>query len=148
MPKSVFNFNSKEVLDEAIAYLLPRMPGGLKTTTVDDVKLCVEARDSGHMDEFREELNNFNELRRLDKLTAKVISTLTSIVKENKNHTLRLMNGDLVRLSPDNARKIVSIHDQLDHRENQAALRMMVIESKKSHEAAIQFCLEKTKETE
>jgi hypothetical protein len=148
MAKSVFNFKSKEVLDEAMGYLLPRMPGGLKITTVDDVKLCVEARDSDHMAEFREELNNFKELRRLDMLTAKVISTLTSIVKENINHTIRLMNGDLIRLSPDNARKFISIHDQLDHRENQAALRMMVIESKKSHEAAIQFCLEKTKETE
>jgi len=148
MVKSVFNFKSKEVLDEAMSYLLPRTPGGLKITTIDDVKLCIEARDSDHMAEFREELNNFKELRRLDQLTAKVISTLTSIVKENINHTIRLMNGDLVRLSPANASKIISIHDQLDHQDNQAALRMMVIESKKSHEAAIQFCLEKTKETE
>jgi hypothetical protein len=32
--------------------------------------------------------------------------------------------------------------------ENQVALRTMVIESRKTHEAAIQFCLGKLKETE
>lgn len=145
MKKVAFKFKSKQMLDEALGYILPRI-GGCTTKSRNESELVIEA-DEEKINEMRELIKEFNERRKFDALTIKVISTLTSTIKEDKNRTIRLMNGDLIRLSPSNAKALVSIHDELSE-ENQAALRMMIIENKQSHEAAIQFCLEKTKETE
>lgn len=145
MKKVAFKFKDKQMLDEALGYILPKV-GGCAFTTRNDSELVVEALQV-KIDEMRGLIKEFNERRKFDALTIKVISTLTSTIKEDKNRTIRMMNGDLVRLSPSNAKALVSIHDELSE-ENQAALRMMIIENKQSHEAAIQFCLEKTKETE
>jgi hypothetical protein len=57
------------------------------------------------------------------------------------------MDGDVIRLSPTHAQAVIATHDALSE-ENQVALRTMVIESRKTHEAAIQFCLDQLKETE
>lgn len=147
MKKVAFKFKDKQMLDEALGYILPKIGGcAFTTTTRNDSELVVEALQD-KIDEMRGLIKEFNETRKFDALTVKVISTLTSTIKEDKNRTIRMMNGDLVRLSPSNAKALVSIHDELSE-ENQAALRMMIIENKQSHEAAIQFCLEKTKETE
>lgn len=146
MKKVAFKFKNRQTVDEALGYILPRLGGGSALTVRNESEIVIESYQD-RIDEMRELVKEFVERKKLDALTVKVISTLTSTIKEDKNRTIRLMNGDLVRLSPANAKSLVFIHDELSE-ENQAALRMMIIENKQSHEAAIQFCLEKTKETE
>jgi hypothetical protein len=78
--------------------------------------------------------------------TAKVIKTLAETAV-GTGKTIRLMDGDVIRLSPTHAQAVIATHDVLSE-ENQVALRTMVIENRKTHEAAIQFCLDQLKETE
>jgi proline racemase len=147
MPTLIYKFSSKEQLDETLGHLLPRI-GGIKILSVPsaDHKISIECRDSEQVDEIRSLLKSFNEKKNLDIKTNRLVKILGETAV-GEGRMMRLINGDLIRLIPSNARSIIQVHDQLSE-ENQYALRAMIIESKKTHEAAIQFCLENTKETD
>lgn len=134
-------------MDEAIQYLLCRTAGiRIKNIpSATDAKLSVECHESD-VEEIRSLMKQLKESIWFSSLSAKTIKVLLEAA-HGEGKMLRLINGDLVRLTPSNAKSLIRIHDQLSE-ENQVALRTMMIESKKTHEAAIQFCLDKTKETE
>jgi len=146
MPTLIYKFSSKEQLDETIGYLLPRM-AGIKILSVPSTehKISIECRTE-QIEEIRSLLKSLIEKKNLDIKTSKLVKILGETA-DGEGRMMRLMNGDLIRLTPSNARSIIRLHDQLSE-ENQYALRAMIIESKKTHEAAIQFCLENTKETD
>lgn len=134
-------------MDEAIQYLSCRMADiRMKNIpSATDVKLSVECHKS-NIEEIRSLMTQLKESIWFSSLSAKTIKVLIEAA-QGEGKMLRLFNGDLVRLTPSNAKSFITVHDQLSEK-NQFALRTMMIESKKTHEAAIQFCLDKTKETE
>lgn len=147
MPTIIYSFKTRERMDEAIQYLSCRMAGirmkSIPSTT--DAKLSVECYESD-VEEIRSLMKQLKESIWFSSLSAKTIKVLLEAA-QGEGKMLRLVNGDLVRLTPSNAKSLIKIHDQLSE-ENQVALRTMMVESKKTHEAAIQFCLDKTKETD
>lgn len=148
MPTLIYKFKNKERLDEAVNYLLCRV-AGMKLRTVpsaSEFKLAVECNHADVADEVRANIKRLNETHKLNETTAKIIKMLSETIA-GSGRTIRLMDGDVIRLTPAHASAIVCVHDQLSE-ENQVALRTMVIENRKTHEAAIRFCLEQTKETE
>lgn len=148
MPTIIYKFKNKERLDEAVNYLLCRV-AGMKLRTVpsaSEFKLAVECNHADVVDEVRTNIKRLNETYQLQETTAKVIKVLSETAS-GAGRTIRLMDGDVIRLSPEHAKAVIAVHDQLSE-ENQVALRTMVIETRKTHEAAIQFCLEQTKETD
>jgi len=147
MPILIYKFKSKERLDEALGYLLPR---GCFTKinsipSADEFKIAVECYPD-QVEEFRSNIKRLNEKYQLAETTAKVIKMLAETASGN-GRTIRLMDGDVIRLSPKHAEAVIKTHDGLSEN-NQVALRSMIIESRKTHEAAIQFCLGQAKETE
>jgi hypothetical protein len=148
MPTIIYKFKSKERLDEAVNYLCSHI-GGIHLRTVpsaSEFKLAVECNHADVVDEVRTNIKRLNENYQLTETTAKVIKTLAETAT-GTGKTIRLMDGDVIRLSPTHAQAVIVTHDALSE-ENQVALRTMVIESRKTHEAAIQFCLDQIKETE
>jgi 16S rRNA G966 N2-methylase RsmD len=147
MPTIIYKFKSKERLDEAVNYLCCHI-GGIHLRTVpstSEFKLSVECH-ADTIDVVRNNIKRLNENYQLMETTAKVIKTLAETAV-GTGKTIRLMDGDVIRLSPTHAQAVIATHDALSE-ENQVALRTMVIESRKTHEAAIQFCLDQLKETE
>ena len=147
MPTIIYKFKSKERLDEALGYLLPR---GCFTKinsvpSANEFKIAVECYPD-QVEEFRSNIKRLNENYQLMETTAKFIKTLAETAV-GTGKTIRLMDGDVIRLLPTHAQAVIATHDALST-ENQVALRTMVIESRKTHEAAIQFCLGQLKETE
>ncbi len=147
MPTLIYKFKSKERLDEALGYLLPR--GCFRkinsVPSADEFKIAVECYPD-EVEEFRTNIKRLNEKYQLAETTAKIIKMLAETAL-GSGRTIRLMDGDVIRLTPEHAKAVIETHDGLSE-ENQAALRTMVIESRQTHEAAIQFCLGQTKETE
>lgn len=146
MPTLIYKFSSKEQLDETIGYLLPRTTG-VKILSVPSTehKISIECQ-AEQVDEIRSLLKTLNEKKNLEIKTNRLIKILGEAAA-GEGKMIRLMNGDLVRLTPSHARSIIAIHDLLSEA-NQIAMRAMIIESKKTYEAAIQFCLNNTKETD
>jgi hypothetical protein len=147
MPTIIYKFKSKERLDEALGYLLPR---GCFTKinsvpSANEFKIAVECYPD-QVEEFRSNIKRLNENYQLMETTAKFIKTLAETAV-GTGKTIRLMDGDVIRLSPTHAQAVIATHDVLSE-ENQVALRTMIIENRKTHEAAIRFCLEQLKETE
>lgn len=147
MPTLIYKFKNKERLDEAVAYVACHT-GGIKMMNVPsptEHKLSIECHID-QVDEVRSLVNRLNESFKLNETTAKVIKVLSETAS-GEGRTIRLMDGDVIRLTPERAKAVIAVHDQLSE-ENQVALRTMVIETRETHEAAIQFCLEQTKETD
>lgn len=147
MPTIIYKFKSKERLDEAVNYLCSHI-GGIHLRTVpstSEFKLAVECH-ADTVDAVRNNIKRLNENYQLVETTAKVIKTLAETAT-GTGKTIRLMDGDVIRLSPTHAQAVIVTHDALSE-QNQVALRTMIIESRKTHEAAIRFCLDQIKETE
>lgn len=77
-----------------------------------------------------------------DAVTRKIIESVSNCISENKGRTLELMDGSVVRLTPQQAKRFVQVHDELSEA-SQASFRMMFVESKKSFEGVNLFCKEK-----
>ncbi len=147
MPTAIYKFNSKERLDEAVGYIASCGEFGRirEVSTSNEFKIAIDC-DSDKIDLLRSKIKELNESIWFANTTSKVVKLLSEAANGN-GKMLRMTNGDLVRLTPANAKAIIEMHDFLSE-ENQAALRIMIIESKQSHEAAIQFCLQTSKEND
>jgi len=147
MPRIIYKFKNKERLNEAVGYLASTQTDikmhDVPSTT--EFKLEIECR-AEQVEEIRSNIKSLNESYKLTETTSKIIKMLSETAR-GTGRTIRLMDGDVIRLTPDHANAVIVTHDGLSE-ENQVALRTMVIESRKTHEAAIQFCLGQTKETE
>jgi len=147
MPRIIYKFKNKERLNEVVGYLAStqadiKMHDIPSTTEFKlEIKCCAE-----QVEEIRSNIKSLNESYKLTEITSKIIKMLSETAK-GTGRTIRLMDGDVIRLTPEHANVVILTHDELSE-ENQIALRTMVIESRKTHEAAIQFCLGKSKETE
>jgi len=147
MTRIIYKFKNKERLNEAVGYLAAKQ-ADIKMhdiPSVNEFKLEIECR-AEQVEEIRSNIKNLNESYKLTETTSKIIKMLSETAK-GTGRTIRLMDGDVIRLTPEHANVVILTHDELSE-ENQVALRTMVIESRKTHEAAIQFCLGKSKETE
>lgn len=147
MTRIIYKFKNKERLNEAVGYLAVKQ-ADIKmhdVPSVNEFKLEIECR-AEQIEEIRSNIKSLNESYKLTETTSKIIKMLSETAKGN-GRTIRLMDGDVIRLTPEHANVVILTHDELSE-ENQVALRTMVIESRKTHEAAIQFCLGKSKETE
>jgi rRNA maturation endonuclease Nob1 len=147
MPRIIYKFKNKERLNEAVGYLAAKQ-ADIKmhdVPSVNEFKLEIECR-AEQVEEIRSNIKSLNESYKLTETTSKIIKMLSETAK-GTGRTIRLMDGDVIRLTPEHANVVILTHDELSE-ENQVALRTMVIESRKTHEAAIQFCLDQIKETE
>lgn len=147
MTRIIYKFKNKERLNEAVGYLAAKQ-ADIKmhdVPSVNEFKLEIECR-AEQVEEIRSNIKSLNESYKLTETTSKIIKMLSETAK-GTGRTIRLMDGDVIRLTPEHANVVILTHDELSE-ENQVALRTMVIESRKTHEAAIQFCLGKLKETE
>lgn len=77
-----------------------------------------------------------------NKVSRKIIDCVRECVSTNKGKTLELMDGSIVRLTPMQAEKFISIHDELSE-SSQASFRLMLVETKKSFEGVNTFCKER-----
>lgn len=75
-------------------------------------------------------------------LSRKIVECVSVCVSENKGKTLELMDGSLVRLTPEIAQKFITVHDELTEI-SQESFRLMLVESKKTFEGVITFCKER-----
>jgi hypothetical protein len=77
-----------------------------------------------------------------NELSRKIVDCVRECVSTNKGKTLELMDGSIVRLTPMQAGKFISIHDELSE-SNQASFRLMLVETKKSFDGVKAFCKER-----
>jgi hypothetical protein len=77
-----------------------------------------------------------------NELTRKIVECVKTCITENKGRTLELMDGSIVRLSPQLASKFIAVHDELSET-SQEAFRLMFVENKKTFEGVVSFCKEK-----
>lgn len=77
-----------------------------------------------------------------DAITRKILESVSTCISENKGRTLELMDGSVVRLTPQQAKKFVAIHDELSEA-SQASFRLMLVESKQTFEGVNTFCKER-----
>jgi len=83
-----------------------------------------------------------NKAKISNELTRRIIECVKTCITENKGRTLELMDGSIVRLSPQIASKFIAMHDELNEN-SQEAFRLMLVESKKTFEGVVSFCKEK-----
>jgi len=77
-----------------------------------------------------------------NEVSRKIIDCVRECVSTNKGKTLELMDGSIVRLTPMQAEKFISIHDELSE-SSQASFRLMLVETKQSFEGVNTFCKER-----
>ena len=146
MPTVAYKSKSKQLLDEVVAAVASScIYSSIKEAhSTEEFKILVECSNDNDLNTVRFCVTQIKEQIKNKQLTEKVVNVLQHASNGN-GKMLRLMNGDLVRLSPVNAKAITQVHDQLSET-NQTLLRTMMIESKHCHDAVVDFCNERIKE--
>lgn len=148
MPTLIYKFKNKERLNETVGHLAAcGFANDVKdVSSANEFRISVFCKNDDKINELRSIMIAINESLWFENTTTRVTKLLADAAN-GSGKMVRLINGDLVRLIPSNAKAIIFVHDRLSE-DNQSALRTMVIESKETHEAAVQFCLDNLKETE
>jgi len=146
LPTVAYKSKSKQLLDEVVAAVASScIYSSIKEAhSTEEFKILVECSNDNDLNTVRFCVTQIKEQIKNKQLTEKVVNVLQHASNGN-GKMLRLMNGDLVRLSPVNAKAITQVHDQLSET-NQTLLRTMMIESKHCHDAVVDFCNERIKE--
>jgi hypothetical protein len=148
MPTLIYKFKNKQWLNETVGHLAAcGFANDVKDVSfTNEFRISVSCKDNNEIIKLQSIMNAIKESAWFENTTTRVIKLLAEAANGN-GKMIRLINGDLVRLTPVNARALIFVHDRLSE-DNQIALRTMLIESKETHEAAVQFCLDNLKETE